>query len=528
MKIKYVAMIISFVILFAGIMGCAVGTTGEIEPFNIGDPETSPVEDAEIYHPNNLKISITDAPTRYRDLQAVNVTFSRIDVSRGIDGQEEWERITIETDDNEPITVNLLNLTNGTLQTLGQANLSNGEYRQIRFYVDKASIVDKNFVEHDVHLASNKLKIFNSFIIEDGKMTSLVFDFDVSRSIKKLRHGRKERWHMTPIVRCVRRYQTGAITGKVVYPDDVKATVTAYRVGGTDSYASTITYYSGKFILGYLEPGIYDVEINAGEEDEYFLRVEDVEVEKGKIKNLGELTFLLRSNKSINTITVNVSIDIVNSAIMGSPVFIKVFAGDPEIPRDEFEAGTAQYLDGESAPFTRSIILDNSGEGYPDGSYGIFVLIDTIRDRKVTAAIDGQMKDYVAVGAVNINGGPASVEINGPWGSYFTLIVENPAPPADVTGKLYLALVSQGGYWGDNTFGENEFASPGRYIGMDSWAPNGFAYDFLAFIDTDNDNMDIAGGPGPGDYYTSLAVDFTVGEIVSPVWSLIDSWTQMQ
>ena len=517
MKIKYVTLILGSAILLAGIMGCAVGTTGGIEPFSIGDPDTSPVEDAEIYYPNNFKISITDAPPKRGFLDEVNITFSSIEVSRDFVFGDSSEWIPVNTDGG---TFNLLELTNGTLQTLVLEELDPGQYNQIRFHVSDVIVVIGED-EHKVHLASNKFKIVKRFFIKEGLMTSLVLDFDVMRSLKRNKRGR---WSMTPVTRCVQRYLTGAITGKIVSPTDVKATVTAYSYEKTDSQASTLTYYSGKFVLGYLEPGTYVVEIKAGDQDEYFLRVEDVEVEIGKIVNLGELT-LLEANKSINTITVDV-VDTIHPNINGSPVYVTIFTGGGKIPDDMFET-----VAGEIEDVSATVIMDNLGAGYPDDTYGIMVHIDFNRDGKLTAQLN---KDYVAVGEVTVSGGSVNVEINGPWGTYFSLILVNADDVSPVTtGRIYLTLVSEGDTWGNYAYGENDFDSPLWYKGIDSWAPGDtYTYDFLAFIDT-NDNMaNTFGRPDPGDWVASRSIDVSGGSVTDPpmgIWFMtIDSWSEFQ
>ena len=110
---------------------------------------------------------------------------------------------------------------------------------------------------------------------------------------------------------------------------------------------------------------------------------------------------------------------------------------------------------------------------------------------------------------VTKSGGTVNVNMNEPWGTHFSVIVNNINPPASDT--MYLALVAEGNYWGNYTYGENDFTPPSGFRGIDCWAPDG-AYEFLAIIDT-NDNMAVTGGPDSGDYVASETVNVVNGEV---------------
>lgn len=76
-----------------------------------------------------LKVSLTDASAAF---DAVNITFSEISVH--IDS--EWVIIR-----GEPITVNLLEWTNGKTIELGSAEVQLGDYTQIPIKIDDAEVV---------------------------------------------------------------------------------------------------------------------------------------------------------------------------------------------------------------------------------------------------------------------------------------------------------------------------------------------------------------------------------------------------
>lgn len=202
-----------------------------------------------------IKISITDAPAA-ANFEKVEVTFSKLEVSKkSEDTTAEW--ITI----NENIgTIDLLTLNNGKLQELGISNLEAGTYNQIRFTVTEATVTVGG-VETSVHLASSTVKLTTPFTITGGITTELVVDFDAAHSIQLTNSGLE--YTMTPVTRLAQVDLTGAVKGKVYPIDGVIITVIACRDGSTASVAGTVADADGNFLVGYLEPGIYDIYIDA-------------------------------------------------------------------------------------------------------------------------------------------------------------------------------------------------------------------------------------------------------------------------
>jgi hypothetical protein len=569
-------------------MGCSLDTVGSIEPFYMADPETSPVIDAVIYYPNNIKISATDAPLENKNLEKVRIKFHKMEVSMGDVDDENAEWIPINEVGGE---FNLLELTNGTCQTLAMAQLGLGKYRQTRFQISEA-VVEEDMKEHPVHLDKKTITIGREFLVEEGLMTNLVLDFDAQRSLQKV----EDRWIMAPVIRFVERYNTGAIVGQVVLPADLeehvvdpvvdpvedpvedpiedplvdpvedpvedpvvdpcedpvedpiedplvdpvedpveeqceeplKATVTAYKDGVDESYSSTIAGESGIFILGYLETGRYDIVIKAGAEDEYFLEVNDVDVVIGEVVKLGQLELTLKEEEPpiINTITVDV-VNTINPSINGSKVHITTFTDGKNISNGMIETVTKDF-DGVSI----EVNMDNLGAGYQDGTYGIMVNIDYGPPDGILTAEDD--RDFVAVGEVTVSGGSASVEINGPWGTYFTTRVVSGTSstlndfmnnnPDTIDKTMYLTLVSAGETWGTYSYGELAHTEPGYpplgIIPIDCWAPDS-TYELLAFIDM-NDTKEL----DAGDWWASQVVNVVEGEpVANPAWNMtIDSW----
>jgi len=233
-----------------------------------------------------LKLQLTDAPADVM-FEAVTIDFDRIEIKRAGDEFEEEEELE-EKDSGWMVmnedggTVDLLQLNNGKLYELGVKDLEPGQYNQIRFYVSKASVtVEGEIVE--MKLASSTVKLVRPFTIEAGITTELIADFNALKSIKKTGKG----YLMTPVIRLIEKKTTGGIEGKVTEPAEGLIAVTSFKEGEPDSYSGTVADETGYFLLGYMEPGIYSVVVEA--EGYKPFTSENVEVTEGNIIDLGEI-----------------------------------------------------------------------------------------------------------------------------------------------------------------------------------------------------------------------------------------------
>ena len=105
-----------------------------------------------------LLIHLTDAPAEF---DSVNITFSQI--SAHIDS--EWVHVRVD-----PITVNLLDWSNGKSMIIGEADVPAGKYTQIRIIIDSAEVVVDD-IKHELIVPSGAktgLKLGPQFTIEEG------------------------------------------------------------------------------------------------------------------------------------------------------------------------------------------------------------------------------------------------------------------------------------------------------------------------------------------------------------------------
>jgi hypothetical protein len=228
-----------------------------------GSPASAPVATA-----GTLTVALTDAPACGFD--AVNVTVNKVRVNTSAsagDSDAGWTDITL----NPAKKINLLKLTNGVLESLGQTSLPAGHYSQMRLVLDANtgtgmanSVVPTGGSETTLSTPSavqSGIKLVNGFDVAAGQTTSVVLDFDACKSVVTQGKGR---YSLNPVVKVVPSTATGTgITGFVAtsllaaHPS-VSAQQNGAIVGATVPDPAT-----GAFTLTHLAAGNYDVVITA-------------------------------------------------------------------------------------------------------------------------------------------------------------------------------------------------------------------------------------------------------------------------
>ncbi len=216
--------------------------------------------------PGTLGVSLTDAPACGYD--AVNVTVVKVRVhqsSSASDTDAGWTDITL----NPARKINLLSLTNGVLNNLGETPLTAGHYTQLRLVLDPNtavgltnSVVPSGGVETALVTPSavqSGIKLINEFDVASGQRVDLVLDFDACRSIVKRGNGT---YALKPVIKVIPFVLNGidgfvdtALLGSTVM---VTAQQNGVIVQSTAPNAQT-----GEFFLGRLAPGNYDVVLTA-------------------------------------------------------------------------------------------------------------------------------------------------------------------------------------------------------------------------------------------------------------------------
>lgn len=211
-----------------------------------------------------LAVAMTDAPACGFD--AVNVTVSMLRVHRSegasdLDGG--WTDISL----SPAKKINLLNLTNGVLEALGQTSLEAGRYTQLRLVLDangNTVVPTAGKTEQPLETPGSiqsGIKLVGNFDVTAGQKTDVVLDFDACKSV--LARGRGS-YALKPVVKVapvtlngISGYISTALLGRSV---QVSAQQNGQIVSATTPNVST-----GEFFLSRLAPGNYDVVITAND-----------------------------------------------------------------------------------------------------------------------------------------------------------------------------------------------------------------------------------------------------------------------
>ena len=214
-----------------------------------------------------LKVSLTDAPSGSYD--AVNVTVSKVRVHQSASATESdagWTDITL----SPAKKINLLNLTNGALEELGETPLAAGHYTQLRLVLvpntvaPLANSVVLSGTTTEIALdtpsgVQSGIKLINQFDVAAGQRVDLMLDFDVSKSVVKA--GASGKYILKPVIKVIPTVLNG-IEGFVdISSLGSNVSVSAQQNGTV--IGSTVPNTQGYFRIARLAPGNYDVVLTA-------------------------------------------------------------------------------------------------------------------------------------------------------------------------------------------------------------------------------------------------------------------------
>ena len=216
--------------------------------------------------PGTLGVSLTDSPAC--GFNEVNVTVRKVRVhmsSSATDTDAGWTDITL----NPARKINLLNLTNGVLDNLGQTPLAAGHYTQLRLVLDPNngagfanSVVPVGGVETALVTPSavqSGIKLIHEFDVPSGGRVDLALDFDACKSIVLRGNGT---YALKPVIKVI-PFVLNGINGFIA-PALLgsNAMVTAQQ-NGEVVRTTAPNAQTGEFLLARLAPGTYDVVFTA-------------------------------------------------------------------------------------------------------------------------------------------------------------------------------------------------------------------------------------------------------------------------
>ncbi|AEG91263.1 DUF4382 domain-containing protein [Ramlibacter tataouinensis] len=214
-----------------------------------------------------LLLSLTDAPACGYD--KVHVTVEKIRVHRSgsaAEGEGGWSEITLAA----PKRIDLLSLTNGALEDLGQVSLPAGRYTQLRLVLAEnrgatplANAVLPSGSTTEVPLATpsaqqSGLKVKVDMDVAAGRTSGFVIDFDACKSIVATGAGG---YLLKPVLRVMARTANG-VSG-VVEPAIANGSTTVSLQKDGVAVRSTVPAADGRFLLQPVEPGTYTLVLTA-------------------------------------------------------------------------------------------------------------------------------------------------------------------------------------------------------------------------------------------------------------------------
>lgn len=219
-----------------------------------------------------LRVALTDAPACGYD--EVNVTVEKVRVhqsSTADDSDSGWSEVVL----NPARKVNLLDLTNGVLEELGQTELPAGSYTQLRLQLASNagatppanSLVltggDGSEIALDTPSAQQSgLKMNLNLTVQPNELADVVLDFDACKSVVK--RGNSGRYNLKPVVSVLPRVRLdGLVTEGYVAPAIALGTTSVSLQQGGVPVRSTVPAADGRFVLYPVPAGNYDLVVSA-------------------------------------------------------------------------------------------------------------------------------------------------------------------------------------------------------------------------------------------------------------------------
>jgi hypothetical protein len=213
-----------------------------------------------------LGVSLTDAPACGYD--EVNVTVRQIRVHRS-SAASATEGGWVDINLSPPRKINLLELSNGVLESLGETPLPAGQYTQIRLVLvpssggNKANSVVLSGSSTEIEMdtpsgVQSGIKLVNGFTVGAGQRVELILDFDACKSVVTRGNGS---YALKPVIQVIPDVVNG-IQG-VVHTSLLASHVDVSAQRSGTVVRSTAPDAMGRFFLGRFEPGTYDVVVTA-------------------------------------------------------------------------------------------------------------------------------------------------------------------------------------------------------------------------------------------------------------------------
>lgn len=209
-----------------------------------------------------LRVAITDNPACGYDEVVVTVREVRVHLNDAADNDPGWQSIPVDP----PLTIDLLDYTNGALLDLGQTQVPAGNYTKLRLVLspNTGALADRNWVvlstapgvKEALKTPSGQqsgLKINTSLDVQAGGLTDIVIDFDACKSV--VLAGNSGQYLLKPVLRTLPRVETGVVGEVSIAAANAGASVSLQQNG--EVRRATVADANGNFKLQPVEPGEY-------------------------------------------------------------------------------------------------------------------------------------------------------------------------------------------------------------------------------------------------------------------------------
>jgi hypothetical protein len=249
-----------------------------------------------------VSINLTDAPVDSNAVESVFITVTGI--AYHIGESEDWTKVSSFGD---PQSYDLLSLTGGVFEALGDFQIPAGKITQLRFFLEAPETGSGQQANPGCYIkltgdetkyplfvpsgSESGFKATGSFDVPLNGTVSVTADFDVRKSVKKT----GSTYNLQPTIRTIADGEAGKINGSVTYSGTNTLVVFAYMDGTYSSseftsdppfsgaVTSAVVTDDASYVLPFLAAGIYDlVYLEMDAEGDYLTsvvaEVSDVEV----------------------------------------------------------------------------------------------------------------------------------------------------------------------------------------------------------------------------------------------------------
>jgi len=198
----------------------------------------------------HMQVKLHDAPALYGSLQ---LDIQKVEVKNSATSSDNaWVTIS-----DKPMTINVLDLTNGNAKIIASSNLKAGTYTKLRLVLGSNNKINFNGTMMDLKLSSsaqNGVDVDINTKIDGQNSATLLLDFDAARSISSTLTGSLT---LNPQISANQQSKSGDISGTI---KPASALTVVYVKSGSDTVSSTFAdTTSGAFKVMGISQGNYDL-----------------------------------------------------------------------------------------------------------------------------------------------------------------------------------------------------------------------------------------------------------------------------